>query len=169
VDVLDSAVADIEAHVHHNGWDQPPTLFALVRADQFTRDDPQTAARMGIDKAPADTLTFVEQDQLPDTPLDEFLASVAWPDSVTGCVLTQEVVILPPEAENELSDDDIADRALEHPDRREARLVVGVLRDGATATVLRIRSDTGGEGEDDLLTGAEMAPNLVEALLATFE
>src|SRR5579875_3711533 len=31
--VLDSAVADIEAHVHAGGWDRTPLLFALVRAD----------------------------------------------------------------------------------------------------------------------------------------
>jgi hypothetical protein len=160
---LSAAVAEIEAHVAATGWDRPPTLFALVRAGQFRADDPDAAARLGLADTDPDTLTPIEQDALPDGPIDEVLAHIAWPQGVAGCVLSQEIVVLPPSAELGLSEDEIASRAQFHPDRREARLVVGVLRDAESASVLRLR----GAGEDDLLTGPDLAPNVVDALRAT--
>lgn len=94
--------------------------------------------------------------------MDEALARIAWPTSVSGCALAQEIVILPPSAQDLL--DDAPALAASHPDRREARLVVSVLRDGPSAAVLRLR----GTSETDLLTGPDLAPNLARALLATF-
>lgn len=164
--MLTTAVADIETHVNAAGWDATPALFALVRADRFTADDPETAQRLGLDRLDGAALAPVEQEALPDQPLDEALAGITWPDSVAGCALSQEIVILPPSAEADLGDEQSAARAAEHPERREARLVVGVLRDGSSAAVLRLR---GAEDEDDVLTGPDLAPNLVSALLATFE
>ena len=163
--MLEPTVAEIELHVHAGGWDRPPQLFALVRAGRFTADDPATAARLGVDRLPADALTPVEQDGLPDEPLDDLLAGIAWPAAVEGCAISQEIVILPPSAEAELTDDHLAARASSHPERREARLVVAVLRDGDSAALLRLRD---ADGADDLLTGPDLAPNLVAALLATF-
>jgi hypothetical protein len=164
---LEPTIAEIETHVHANGWDRPPALFALVRAARFAADDPVTAGRLGLDALPPDTLTPVEQETLPDQPLDEVLAGIAWPESVDGCAVSQEIVILPPAAEAGLSDSDAAERAADHPERREARLVVGVLRDGSTATLLRVRGLDG--AEDDRLTGSDLAPNLVQALRATLD
>jgi hypothetical protein len=164
-EVLDATIAEIEAHVHAGGWDRPPTLFALVQAEQFTADDPETARRLGVDQQPGETLTPIEQEDLPEGPLDEVLAQIAWPPSVTGVAVTQEIVILPPSAEAELTEDEVARRAADHPERREARLVVGVLRGGTSAALLRMRGADG--SDDDLLTGPDLAPNLVEALLAT--
>jgi hypothetical protein len=166
---LEPSLAEIELHVHAAGWDNRPTLFALVRAAQFAADDPVTAARLGIDQQHGDALTPVEQDELPDEPLDEVLAGIAWPPEVAGCALTQEIVILPPSAEAELGDDDAPSRAAAHPDRREARLTVGVLRDGTSAALLRMRPTGTGEDDGDLLTGPDLAPNLVAALLATLD
>jgi hypothetical protein len=163
--VLEPAVAEIETHVNAAGWDRPPVLFALVRAGQFVRDDPDTARRLGIDELDEDAITPVEQEGLPDEPLDEILAGVAWPAGVAGCAVSQEIVILPPSAEADLTDDQVAAQAAGHPARREARLVAGVLRDGTSAALLRMR----GADEDELLTGPDLAPNLVAALLATFE
>ncbi len=165
---LDPAVAEIEAHVHAGGWNNPPTLFALVRAAQFAVDDPETAARLGIDELDGTPLTPVEQDALPDDPLDELLAGIAWPDEVAGCALSQEIVVLPSSAEAELPADADASQAAAHPQRREARLTVGVLRDGASTVLLRMRAADAEDGEGDLLTGPDIAPNLVAALLATF-
>ena len=166
MDVLEPTIAEIEAHVHAAGWDHPPVLFALVRAARFTADEPQTAARLGIDKLDDDELTPIEQDGLPDDPLDEVIASIAWPDSIAGCAVSQEIVILPPSVEAEIADTGVA--AADHPQRREARLVVGVLRDGTSAALLRLRASDGG-AEDERLTGPDLAPNLVTALLSTFE
>jgi len=172
--VLDRTVVDIESHVQAGGWNRPPMLFALVRADRFYADDPVTAARLGLDAMPPDSLAPIEQEELPDRPLDEVLAGIGWPDAVSGCAIAQEIVILPPEAEAEVAaveyDADAAARAATHPDRREGRLVVGVLRDGSSSAVLRLRDGGDGEpGEDDLLTGPNLAPNMVAALLATLE
>jgi hypothetical protein len=161
--LLESAAAEIESHVGAAGWDRPPALFALVRASQFAADEPDTAARLGLTEAAGDALTPIEQEDLPDRPLDEALAQIAWPESVAGCALSQEIVLLPPDAQETVGDDPAA--AASHPDRREARLVVAVLRDRTSATVLRLRGT--GDGSDDLLTGPELAPNMVDALLAT--
>lgn len=162
---LESAAAEIEAHVGGSGWDQGPVLFALVRAGQFIADEPDTADKLGLRPSAGDALTPIEQDELPDGPLDEALARIAWPGSVAGCALCQEIVMLPPSVHDEVADD-VA--AAGHPRRREARLVVAVLRGGSSAAVLRLRG-TDGDRDDDLLIGADLAPNLAAALLATFD
>lgn len=158
---LESVAADIETHVGGLGWDRPPALFALVRNAQFALDEPDTAARLGLSAATGEALTPIEQDGLPEGPLDAALAEIEWPDSVSGCALSQEIVMLPPSAEG---GSDGAQDAANHPDRREARLVVAVLRDGTNAAVLRLRAT---EGAGHLLTGPDLAPNLVAALLTT--
>jgi hypothetical protein len=163
--VFEATLAEIENHLAAAGWDRPPVLFALVRADRFLADDPETARRLGLDQVAGETLTPVEQDELPEGPLDEMLAGIEWPAAVTGCVLSQEIVFLPPEAEAGLTAEQAAARAAGHPDRREARLVVGALRDGTTAALLRLRELDGAEAE--LLTGPDLAPNLAAALLET--
>jgi len=163
---LEATAAEIEGFVGQSGWDQRPSLFALVNTARFVRDEPDTAARLGLTSESPDGLTPIEQDDLPDEPLDDVLAQLGWPDSVAGCAISQEIVILPPSAEAELGDDEVAPGlAAAHPERREARLVVAVLRDGSSASLLRLRGAS--ENLDDLLTGPDLAPNLVEALLAT--
>jgi hypothetical protein len=164
---LEAATAEIEQHVGAAGWDRPPALFALVRAAQFVLDEPDTAARLGLDQAVGDALTPIEQGELPDAPLDEALAQIAWPDSVAGCALAQEILMLPPSAQAELGDENTSlSAAARHPARREARLVVAVLRDGSSASLLRLRGEAGAP-DDDLLIGPDLAPNLVTALFAT--
>jgi hypothetical protein len=163
---LEATAAEIEGFVGQSGWDQRPSLFALVNTAQFVRDEPSTATRLGLNKDSPDGLTPIEQADLPDEPLDDVLAQLGWPESVAGCAISQEIVILPPSAETELEDDNSAPgRAAQHPERREARLVVAVLRDGSSAALLRLRG--GSDNLDELLTGPDLAPNLVDALLLT--
>ena len=164
--LLQAAAAEVESHVAGSGWDRPPVLFALVRAAQFASDEPAAAAGLGLGAADPSSLTPVEQEALPDGPLDEVLARIAWPDEVAGCALSQEIVLLPPSAESDL-DAAHPETALNHPDRREARIVAAVLRDGSSAVVLRLRRAADSDAADDLLTGPDLAPNLVAALLAT--
>jgi hypothetical protein len=167
---LEVAAVEVEAFVGAAGWDQRPALFALVRAVEFIRDDPSAAAQLGLQDAPDDALTPIEQEDLPEGDLDELLGHIGWPESVAGCALAQEIVILPPSAEAELeAAGESATAAAQHPDRREARLVVAVQRDGSSAAVLRLRPGADGAVEDDLLSGPDLAPNLVTALLATLE
>lgn len=172
--LLETVAAEIEAYVGQAGWDLAPMLFALVPT-RVLAADPAAAALLGTvagdpGEISAGSLTPVAQEELPDGPLDEVLARIGWPDEVAGCALSQEIVLLPPSAEPDLTDlavEAAATAALAHPSRREARLVVAVLRDGRSASILRLRS-TAGTAEDDLLTGTDLAPNLVRALSATF-
>jgi hypothetical protein len=170
--LLDRIAAEIEAFVAGAGWDRPATLFALVPT-RLLLADPAAAAVLGSSGEAEDhdqSLTPIAQQELPDGPLDQALAQIGWPDEVAGCALSQEIVMLPPSAEPELTDlssDAAAAWTAGHPDRREARLVVAVLRDGTAASLLRLRGTS--ESIDDLLTGTDLAPNLTGALLATFE
>jgi len=159
---LESVAAEIEDHAGRAGWDRGPMLFALVPTSQLIVDDPSGSGALGL--VDSGGYTPVEQEDLPEGDLDEILGQIGWPDAVAGCAVSHEIVLLPPSAEAELTDDLQAIAA--HPQRREARLVVAVLRGGASASVLRLR---GAGNEDELLTGPDLAPNLVEALLATFE
>jgi hypothetical protein len=163
-----SAVArEVEDFVSTAGWDQPTQLFALVPTAELVEAQPDLAAQVD----PAAPLTPVAQDALPSEDLADALAGIMWPEAVQGCAIAQEIVVLPPEAEDtlpvgeETGDTDVLRRiAAEHPQRREARLVAAVLRDGTAACVLRIR---GMGGDDEIVEHPELAPNLTDALLAT--
>jgi hypothetical protein len=168
--LLEAVAAEIEAYAGQAGWDQAPTLYALVPTRTLA-DDPAAASLLGdteLADIPAEAVTPIAQEPLPSGPLDEALARIGWPAEVVGCALCQEIVMLPPSAEAEFADlavDLAASRAADHPDRREARLVVAVLRTGEAASLLRLRGT--GDTAEDLLTGADLAPNLVSALAAT--
>lgn len=166
---LPQVVREVEDFAATAGWDQAPQLFALVSTADLLARQPELDDQVD----PASSLTPVAQEPLPDDDLAETLAGIVWPDTVTGCALVQEIVVLPPDAEAELSattgTDADADRmrriAAEHPQRREARLVAGVLRDGSAACVLRVRGDE--ESPDEIVEHPELAPNLVDALRET--
>jgi hypothetical protein len=167
-ELLQATLVEIERHVADAGWDQPPQLFALARTSELVSREPAFAAQLGLagGDVPADALTPVQQDPLPDGPLDESLAQIGWPDEVAGCALVQEVVMLPPEVEESMPRHaDVLDWAGDHPERREARLGVAVLRDGSRACTLRLR----GADEDELLVGPDLAPALADALAATLD
>jgi hypothetical protein len=160
----------VEDFAASGGWDQPPQLFALVPTADLLAKQPELSDQ--VDEG--STLTPVAQDPLPDADLADTLAGIVWPDTVSGCALVQEIVVLPQDAEAELAgagtgqDADAARMrriAAEHPMRREARLVAGVLRDGSAACVLRVRGDQ--DSPDEIVEHPELAPNLVDALRAT--
>jgi hypothetical protein len=163
---LARAVAEIEQHVAGDGWDQGPRLFALAPTSELAALEPALAERLNVDAgAPAhDQLTPVEQ-ELPDRLLEDVLATIAWPPTVVGCALALERIVLPPAAEADMPDGAAADWAAAHPDRADVRLVVGVLRDGVRSSVLRVR---GHADDGDLLRDPDLAPDLAEALAATF-
>ncbi|MGH3684788.1 MAG: PPA1309 family protein [Pseudonocardiaceae bacterium] len=169
-DALPTATREVEQFVATAGWDQLPQLFALVDTTTLLADQPELADQLDSQTP----LTPVAQDALPEGELDVALAGIEWPHTVAGCALAQEIVVLPPEAEaslGELPDDPVqAHRAAaRHPQRREGRLVAAVLRDGASACVLRLRanSEDGPGDHDELVVNPQLAPNLLRALLAT--
>ncbi|WP_019819057.1 PPA1309 family protein [Saccharomonospora saliphila] len=179
---------EVEEFVAAGGWDQPTQLFALVPTAEILREQPELAGQLDPDSE----FTPVAQEELPEGDLAESLGRIAWPDVVRGCALAQEIVVLPPDAEDELPEvgdggDEDLDRlrqaAADHPRRTEARLVAAVLRDGDAACVMRLRGvqpprategpDEDGEPADDttdeLIEHPDLAPNLVEALRATLQ
>lgn len=166
---LPATAREVEEFVAAAGWNQQPRLFALVTTATLLASQPELADHLD----PAAALTPVAQDTLPEGELDAALAGIEWPDSVTGCALAQEIVVLPPEAEaslRELPTDPVQARrvAAEHPRRREGRLVAAVLRNGVGACVLRLRANAGdGQGQDEMVQDPHLAPNLLHALLAT--
>ncbi|WP_067687714.1 PPA1309 family protein [Nocardia jejuensis] len=180
-------IREVAEYVDGEGWSRPPQLFALVPTADLVAAEPGL-----IDQLDAqDALTPIAQEPLPEDvagysmALDQFLATTSWPPSVEGCVLVQQIVVLPPEAEQTLddaiepllADPDAADAAartaaVEHPERRDARLFVGVLRDGTSLSLLQVRPSEAEEdpfGDLELRTTPNLAPNLVEALLQTME
>ncbi|WP_149184313.1 PPA1309 family protein [Streptomyces sp. TRM49041] len=169
---LTRAVLEIDEYASGLGWDQPARLFALVDTAQLRAQEPELAAQLGLDSDEAAApLTPIEQDELPSgAPLDEFLATIAWPDAVTGCALTVERLMLPPSAEGSVPDGldeaGLARWVAEHPDRQEVRMTVAVLRDGARESAIRLREK---DSPTDVLTGSDLVPALAEALSATFE
>ena len=164
---LHSVVTEVEGHLAEAGWDQPPQLFALVDTEQLLRAEPQLARTMGLVAPRPGHLTPIAQEPLGDGPLDEELAAVVFGTEVLGVVLAHEVLVLPPSAEAALESDP-ATAAAEHPERREVRLAVGVLRDGSRECVLRLRAQTDGE-DDEQLSGGDLAPALADALLAMLD
>lgn len=159
--VLRAAVREIEAHAAGSGWDQPPRLYALVPTADLVVREPALAAVLGLDASAVESLTPVEQDDVPaDAPLEGVLEEIMWPAEVAGCAAVVERLVLPPTADGQLpTDPGEAERfAAEHPEREEVRIVAAATRSGSTYCALRLRA------HDDALSVVE-APDLVPALL----
>lgn len=184
---LPAAVREVEDFLAEAGWDQPPRLFALVSTAALLAAEPGLAGSL----AEGSGLTPVAQDPIGASDLAAMLDSICWSDEVSGCALAQDIVVLPPGAEAELDRvvggagagttafegraskadaelDQVAVRfAQSHPDRRDARLVVGVLRSGEQCCLLRVRGV--GDEPDELVEQPDLAPNMVNALRCTLQ
>jgi hypothetical protein len=174
---LRAVVAEVERHVGDGGWDRPPALFALADTAEFLRAEPALAGQLGIDpeNLPDGALTPIEQEGLGDAPLEEALTQITWPETVAGCALVYEALVLPPAAEAARPEGvDETDWASQHPDRREVRMAVAVLRDGRTEGLLRIRP-LAGEGDEldpangSVISASDLAPGVAAALRSTLE
>jgi len=172
---LASAAREVDEFVAAAGWEQPPQLFALVPTADLLAKQPELADRLDTESR----LTPVAQESLPESDLGDSLAKIAWPETVTGCALAQEIVVLPPGAESDLEEaageaedvERLQRAAANHPQRTEARLIAAVSRDGARACVMRLRGKgENAEGEpDEVIEHPDLAPNLLDALAATLE
>ncbi|GAA5118625.1 PPA1309 family protein [Haloechinothrix salitolerans] len=172
-----AAVArEVDEFVATAGWDQPPQLFALVPTADLLAKQPELADRLDVESP----LTPVAQESLPESDLGDALAKIAWPDTVAGCALAHEIVVLPPGAEPELEEaagesgdvERLQRAAANHPERTEARLVAAVSRDGARACVMRLRGkaeNAASEPVDEVIEHPDLAPNLLDALATTLE
>lgn len=163
MDALTAAVVETARHTADDDWGLRPRLYALAERTELTRLGVGLPEQ--VSRAPAGTLIPIEQDELPEGPPFEVLASIHWPSEVAGCILVAEVTVLPPitgDTVPALGDDPWA---ADRPDGRKARLTVGVLRETDQAAhyacCLRL------EGDDDLRVGPDLADDLVTALLGT--
>ncbi|MBA8948881.1 PPA1309 family protein [Actinomadura namibiensis] len=166
--LLEEVVLDLERHAAQEGWDAPPRLYALVSSSELRAAEPELAEQLGLPDD-GDSLAALEQEDLDgNRTVEDFLATIAWPDAVAGCALVVERVVLPPEVEEEIPEDEgeAARWAAEHPKREDVRMIVGVLRDGSRYSALRLRRH---DAEDEVLAGPELVPALAEALAATLE
>jgi hypothetical protein len=158
---------EVERHVADLGWDQNPRLFALARTAELVALEPALAAALGASAQDPHSLTPIEQEQLDHArALDEVLATTMWPDEVVGAALVLERVMLPPQAEAALPDDEDALEAAvaAHPDRQDVRMAVVVTRDGGRMCAVRLRSH---DVDDEVLVGEHLVPRLADALAAT--
>ena len=175
--LLERTLLEIEQHVAESGWDRPPLLYALVETSDLLEREPGLADNLGVtpSEIPVGALTPVEQEPLPEGPLDEALGRIEWPTAVRGCALIQEVLALPPDAEAQMPEgSDPVAYAADHPSRQEIRLAVAVLRDGSHAAAARVRSSDPADQVDgtiggDLVVDPDLAPHLAEALAATLQ
>nr|WP_245974495.1 PPA1309 family protein [Thermomonospora umbrina] len=168
MNLLEEVVLDLERHAVDAGWDAPPRLYALVQSSELCRQEPGLAEQLELDED-VDTIAALEQGELPEADsIEETLARIAWPSSVTGCALVIERVVLPPGVEEEMPEDEDAavEWAASHPQREDVRMVVGVLRDGERHSALRLRHH---DADDEVLSGPDLVPALADALAATLE
>jgi hypothetical protein len=163
---LDALTLDVERHAAQAGWDQPTRLYALVETADLLRREPQLAEQVGRSDEPGG-LTPVEQGDLPEhASIEELLRGIAWPPEVLGSALCVERLMVPPDAEKDMPQDeqDALRWLAEHPQRQEVRIVAAVLRDGSRSCALRMRAH---DDETSVLTGPDLVPGLSAALAAT--
>jgi hypothetical protein len=167
---LYDVVRELEAHASASGWDQPEQLFAIALTAELVEREPELAAALGLDAGHgAEDLTPIEQEALaPGQSLEDVLASIAWPEEVAGVAAIAERLVLPPGADADIPEDPAAaaEYAANHPERQEVRIVGAVLRSGATACALRLKSH---DADDLVLTGPDLVPGLLVQLQATLE
>lgn len=164
---LEPILREVEAHISSAGWDQPARLFALVSTAELIATDPELARELNLTEDMA--LTSVEQEISTQQNLEELLGTIAWPENVKGAILAIERIILPPTAESELptdSDADLVDAAIDHPDRRDVRIISAVMRGGQNLNALRYRNH---DEPDSVAIAPDLVTRLNESLLATFE
>ena len=167
IENLEPILREVEQHISAAGWDQPARLFALVSTAELILADPTLAAELNL--TPELALTSVEQEIEPGQSLEDLLATIAWPADVHGAILAIERIVLPPSAEAQLPNDgdqELIDAAIEHPDRRDVRIVSAVLRTGENLNALRYRSH---DESTEVAVSPDLVGRLNESLLATFE
>ena len=115
-----------------------------------------------------ESLFSVEQEDLPPADsIEALLAQLAWPEAVAGAAVTCERITLPPEAEADIPKDPAAAEAFiaNDPRRQDVRMAVGVMRTGESWCALRLKAY---DADNSVLGSADLVPELVEALQATF-
>ena len=165
------AVSSLEKDVAQLGWDQSPSLFALVPTQAIF---PQLEAEMEPTRAEQlraalsenpQHLTAVLQDHLPPADLMETLAHLVFGEDVAGVAVAMERFLVSPQADAEAPTDpkEREKFLLAHPSRQDVRIVAAATRDGNTWCASRARSE---DSDDMVAQGDNIVPELLEVLKA---
>jgi hypothetical protein len=144
VNSLERLVSELDMDAKN--WDLPPRLYALSPAADLLAVHPELGRTLSLslEKDPG-ALTAIEQEGNPSAEeLEEFLAGIGWAPEVVGVAVVLERLI------NEPSED--------------VRITAAVLRDGSHQCAIRFRRY---DFDDSVLYGADLVPQLIEALAAT--
>ena len=142
---LSNALHQCAQYVDTLEWGSPDLLFALVPTAVLAQQAPDL-----VDADDPSALSPVLQEpEDPTASTQDLLATVAWPDAVVGCALATQINVVQPDALD--------------TEGQPARLFAGVLRTGSRVALLQMK------GEDGLRTHPDLAPDLLDALAATFE
>lgn len=164
------AVSSLEKEVAQLGWDQSPSLFALVPTkDTFPQletemDGAQAKQlRAALSENPQH-LTAVLQDHLPADLMDT-LGHLVFGEDVAGVAVAMERFLVSPQADAEAPQDpkEREKFLLAHPTRQDVRIVAAATRDGNTWCASRARSE---DSDDMVAQGDNIVPELLEVLKA---
>jgi hypothetical protein len=136
----------VELDLDAKNWDLPPRLYAISPAADLLALHPDLGRTLSLslEKDPG-ALTAIEQEENPSNEdLEEFLSGIDWPPEVVGVAIVLERLI------NEPSED--------------VRITAAVLRDGSHHCAIRFRRY---DFDDSVLYGADLVPQLIEALAGT--
>lgn len=164
------AVSSLEKEVAELGWDQSPSLFALVPTKDIF---PQLEAEMDGAQAKQlraalsenpQHLTAVLQDHLPADLMDT-LGHLVFGEDVAGVAVAMERFLVSPQADAEAPTDpkEREKFLLAHPSRQDVRIVAAATRDGNTWCASRARSE---DSDDMVAQGDNIVPELLEVLKA---
>lgn len=164
------AVSSLEKEVAQLGWDQSPSLFALVPTKDIfpqleTEMDGAQAKqlRAALSENPQH-LTAVLQDHLPADLMDT-LGHLVFGEDVAGVAVAMERFLVSPQADAEAPTDpkEREKFLLAHPSRQDVRIVAAATRDGNTWCASRARSE---DSDDMVAQGDNIVPELLEVLKA---
>lgn len=171
---IETLVREVEQYVAQGGWDQPTRLFVVANTAQAIANDPglkdilpPEAVQQAAENP--DTLTAIEQDGLPDHQnLEELLGHIYFGPAAAGAAIVVERLTVPPEAQVGLPEDPqaAAQALLDHPDRKDIRLVAAVLRDGDHLCAVRSRTN---DSPEMVSTGKDLVPGLIAGLSQTLQ
>lgn len=165
------AVSSLEKDVAQLGWDNSPSLFALVYTQSIF---PQLEAEMAPEQAKqlraalAENplhLTAVLQDHLPPADLMETLGHLVFGEDVAGVAVSMERFLVSPQADAEAPTDpkEREKFLLAHPSRQDVRIVAAATRDGSTWCASRARAE---DNDEMVAQGENIVPELLEVLKA---
>jgi len=151
---LEIVIRELDAHISDAGWDQPVQLFAILS------ESPELAMDSEYLKNASQEQLFFEPQGIDfsDNSVIDVLRTLGWNEAVIGLAIAAERII-------SVEDKDASDYETQsYSATQEIRVMSIAMRDGRTLNAIRYRSH---DNPEDLLTGAELVPELNQALIGS--